>query len=57
MLAFPTHGAVRVSSNKTEVMGSTPMRLGQARTGLPDLGLEDRIQKVQVHGLSVFINP
>lgn len=45
MLAFPTHGAVRVSSNKTEVMGSTPMRLGQARTGLPDRGWSTEFRK------------
>ena len=48
MLAFPSHIPIRARSRKTKVTDSTPKKLGEARTGVPDLGLEDRIQNVQV---------
>ena len=51
-MAFSSHRPVRAGPSQTELTGSAPMKLGGAKAGVPNLGFEDRIQKVQVHRLS-----
>lgn len=48
MLTFSSHRPVRASSSKNDTTGSTPMKLGRARTGVPDLDLRIEFRKSKV---------